>query len=746
MTRTSSAWSTQQLTEFVTAVSDAGDETAALREGLQRAAEALDAEVAAVVRGGVVAASLGWPREAVPAADLLAAAAAGSGAVDVPGTGPVPAVVMDLVDDRSAQLVLARAADPHFDAVEIGLLRGMARTLTLSLRTLRSVEVLRERQRLLEGLGQIQRAIARRVPLSEVLELVVDLTAELLGDELPALFLRDPEEPGTLVLQACRGLDDGLRDACRRRRVGEGVAGRAVSEDRLVVVEDYSAAAAGMQIFRDSRLQAAMAVPVHEGGQAVGSLLVSSWTVGRHYDAGAQELLQTIAQHVSLALTDAKTVTAMVHQALHDALTGLPNRALFLDRLEHALARAKRGGSDVAVLFLDLDRFKTVNDSLGHAAGDELLCVVAERIADCMRAADTAARLGGDEFAILLEDLVSNHEAVRVAERLIASLAEPIAVAGRDVVRGRLGRDRHGHARRRTTCCARPTWRCTGPRPRARAATRSSRPGCRRRSSSASSSRPTCSARSTASELEVFYQPIIALSTGELAGHEALVRWRHPTRGLLSPIAFIPVAEETGLIVADRALRAARGLPPGRGLAGRRGGSAVDQRQPLRPPARGSRPARRRHRASCARPACRRPRLVLEITETVLMHDTETTIDRLRALRALGVRLAVDDFGTGYSSLRYLNRFPVDVLKMAKPFVDGLGSNEEDPALARAIVDLGASLGLQIIAEGIESAAQLTQLRRLGCPLGQGYWFARPMPVEEASGHLGLTRRPLVAG
>ena len=738
MPRTATTWSTQQLTEFVVAVSDAPTEDEALREALVRMAETLDADVAAVVRNGTVAASLGWPEGQAPDADLLVLAERGEGAIEIPGSGPVAAVVAELGDAPDACLLLARAAEPHFDAVESGLVRGMARTLALTLRTLRSVEVLRERQRLLEGLSDIQQTISRRGPLNDVLEMVVDLTYELLGDELSALFLRDPDDPGTLVLEACRGLDEGTVAVIRRRQVGEGVAGRAVAEDRLVVVEDYPATQDGtIRLFRENALQAAMAAPVHENGEVVGSLLVSSWKPGRRYDAGTQELLLTIAQHVSLALSDAKTVGAMVHQALHDTLTGLPNRALLLDRLEHALARAVRGGSEVAVLFLDLDRFKTVNDSLGHAAGDQLLCTVAQRISTCMRAADTAARLGGDEFAVLLEDLVSTNEAVRVAERIIAELEAPIEVAGREVfvgasigvATGSYGANdllRHADvAMYRAKAQGKGRYAMFEAGMQAEVMDRLELEADLQRAIDRG-------------ELEVFYQPIIALGTGELAGHEALVRWRHPTRGLMAPGSFIPLAEETGLVVAlgrfvlREATRQAAEWAATTGIDLSMNVN-LSGRQLEDPALLGDVTAILRETGLPA------ARLVLEITETVLMHDTESTIERLRALRALGVRLAVDDFGTGYSSLRYLNRFPLDVLKMAKPFVDGLGSQDEDPALARAIIDLGASLGLTIVAEGIERSEQLAELRRLGCPMGQGYWFARPMPAAEAGAHLAAS-------
>jgi len=737
--------SIQQLTDFVAAVSATANEELALHEGVRRAAEALSADGAAVVRGAAVVASLGWPEGQVPEAGLLAAAQRGHGDLGLPGVGSVAAVLTELGDEPGAHLLLVRADRPALDAGEMGLLRGMARTLALTLRTLRSVEILRERQRLMEGLSEIQRAIARRAPLEEVLESVVDLTNELLGDELIALFLRDPEDPDVLVIEACRGLDAATLDAGRRRRIGEGVAGLAVAENRLVVAEDYGAEKAAVPYFRDSGIEAAMAAPVHENGEAVGALLVASWKVGTRYGVETRDLLETIAQHVSLALTDAKTVNAMAHQALHDALTGLPNRALFLDRLEHALARAVRGGSEVAVLFLDLDRFKTVNDSLGHAAGDELLCAAARRICDCMRVSDTAARLGGDEFAVLLEDLGSTHEAVRVAKRILGALQAPFAVAGREVVVGAsigVAIGTHGAddllshadvAMYRAKAQGKGRYAMFESGMQAEVIERLELESDLQRAigTQAGSGGSEC-------ELEVFYQPVVALGSGELVGHEALVRWRHPARGLLSPAAFIPVAEETGLVVPlgrfvlrEACRQAAAWQAAGHGelsmnvnLSGRQleDPGLVDDVTAIV--------------SETGLPA---GRLVLEITETMLMHDTETTIERLRALRALGVRLAVDDFGTGYSSLRYLDRFPLDVLKMAKPFVDELGNQDEDPALARAIIDLGANLGLTIIAEGIERAAQLDQLRRLGCPFGQGFLFARPMPAAEAGRHLAAT-------
>jgi predicted signal transduction protein with EAL and GGDEF domain len=352
-----------------------------------------------------------------------------------------------------------------------------------------------------------------------------------------------------------------------------------------------------------------------------------------------------------------------------------------------------------------------------------------------MRAADTAARLGGDEFGILLEDLESTHEAVRIADRILEALASPVRVAGREVLAavsigiatGAYNAEdllRHADV---------AMYRAKAARKGGYALFES---GMQAEATERIQLEADLAHAVADNEFEVFYQPIVTLSGGGLAGHEALLRWRHPTRGLLGPYSFIPIAEETGQIapigrfVLREACRQAAAWDkdaPGAGLTMNVNLSSHQLEDP--------------EFVSTVTEVLRETglpaqRLVLEITETVLMQDTEATIERLRALRNLGVRLAVDDFGTGYSSLRYLNRFPIDVLKMAKPFVDELGIDDEDAALARAIVDLGANLGLQIVAEGVERDVQLAHLRQLGCPLAQGFLFARPMPAAEAGQRL----------
>jgi diguanylate cyclase (GGDEF)-like protein len=760
-----SSWAAQQLTEFLSAVSACADEALATREGVERAAETVEAEGAALVRDGAVVASIGWPRFEVPEQALVAVARAGSGAVPVPGAGDCPAVALPL-DDEDAALVVVRQGAP-LEHEERSLLRGMARGLALTLRLLRTIgaerglraradlqaaenvrllETLRKRQRVLEAMARIQRAISRREPLDGVLDTIVGAAGELLGDDLPALLLVDPDDPGWMVVAAAHGFDPETVERHRRRRIGEGVAGRAVSEGRLVVAEDYGRSDDAVSGFVADGVEAAMAAPVHEDGRVIGSLTLSSFRRGRVFSRSEQDMLSSFAEHASLALTDARRVDTMLHQALHDALTGLPNRALFTDRLQHALTQGRRRGMSCGVIFLDLDRFKTVNDSLGHAAGDELLGVVARRIDESLRSADTAARLGGDEFAVLLEDLADAEEAVLVAQRISAALHAPVVIEGREVFVScslgiAVGRVSAPELLRQADVAMY----------RAKAEGK----GCHRVYEESMQAEVVERLELEGEllhaierdEIAVHYQPVIALEGETLAGFEALARWTHPTRGLVPPPQFIPLAEDNGSIVAlgrqilrTACRQAARWRDEFPSAEPRIMSVNLSGRQ-LEDPNIVSDVA-----AALADSGLPAAALVLEITETVLMHDTEATIARLTALKALGVRLAVDDFGTGYSSLRYLRRFPIDILKMAKPFVDGLTVDDEGRALARAIVELATSLKLACIAEGIEDPGQAAALHRLGCGLGQGFHFARPMAPEEIAALMVQPAGPVSAG
>jgi diguanylate cyclase (GGDEF)-like protein len=423
-----------------------------------------------------------------------------------------------------------------------------------------------------------------------------------------------------------------------------------------------------------------------------------------------------------------------MHQAFHDPLTHLANRALFLDRVSHALARAPRRQYAVAVLFIDLDNFKNVNDSLGHASGDRLLIEAAARLGRCVRQGDTIARLGGDEFAILVEDAEHLPDIVQVAERVTAALAQPFPLDGKEVfasasigIASHTGEESTDDLLRNADVAmyiaktrGKGRYEIFEPHMHAAALERLELEADLRRAVERG-------------DFTLAYQPIVQLGNGRMVGVEALLRWQHPVRGAVPPSAFVPILEETGLIVPlgrwvlQEACRQARRWQEEVGIAaesltvtvnvsGRhlQDASLIDDVE-----------------TALAASGLDAKTLVLEITESMLMEHDELTLQKLQRLRAWGVALAIDDFGTGYSSLSYLQRFPVDILKIDKVFVDAVGGRGDQPVLAKAIIAIGDTLRLRTIAEGIESAAQSEALRALGCSLGQGFHFARPMPPDE---------------
>ncbi|MDQ3642075.1 MAG: EAL domain-containing protein, partial [Actinomycetota bacterium] len=431
----------------------------------------------------------------------------------------------------------------------------------------------------------------------------------------------------------------------------------------------------------------------------------------------------------------------LASQALHDRLTGLPNRVLLRDRVEHALARAGRRGASVALLIADIDRFKLINESLGHDGGDRLLVAVGQRLTELLRPGDTVARMGGDEFALLCEDVGGYHEAVGIASRVVGAFEKPFEVQGADLSV--------------TASVGVAVGALAGPAPElllrdADVAMYRAKDGGRDRfevfdetmladATSRLSVENDLRRGIAQGQLRLYYQPIVHIDTGAIAGFEALVRWQHPERGLLPPVEFITSAEETGLIVPlgryvlEEACREAATWADMQ-VGGERLRVSVNvSAKQLAQPGWSDEVAQVLAESGLA------PRqLVLEITESVLMDDTDTTAVRLEELRRLGVRIAIDDFGTGYSSLGYLRRLPVDILKIDKSFIDGVAEGPHESALARAVVKLASTLRLEAVAEGISTRKQLLQLRRLRCPYGQGYYFSRPQPPAAIPGLLQL--------
>ena len=477
-----------------------------------------------------------------------------------------------------------------------------------------------------------------------------------------------------------------------------------------------------------SRSQAFDCTLVHSDGRALKFEIVAT-------DLCDDEHVRGIVLNGRDASERAAFEEQLAHQAFHDAVTGLANRALFSDRVEHALARAQREGTNIAVVFLDLDDFKTINDSLGHAAGDEVLRQVAFRLLEAVRTTDTAARFGGDEFAILIEDVGDLAGAVDFAERLVRSFEMPISVTGKDLmVRPSIGIALSGPDAEQQPSDADELLR------NADAAMyickREGRGGHRVFELAMHESvverlelRAELQRAIAKQQFELHFQPVVRLSDGAVAGMEALVRWNHPTRGLVQPGQFIPLAEEMGLIVdlgrwvlRESCQHAARLRASGEAGPDFTIAVNVSVKQLQHPNV--IEDVRAALRDSGVEPQM----LVLEITETVMMADYELASRRLQQLKEIGVRIAMDDFGTGYSSLSYLSRFPVDILKMDRSFLSS-NASPQAAGLAAAIVALGESLQLEVVAEGIELSDQYQVLRNLGCDLGQGFFIARPMDL-----------------
>jgi diguanylate cyclase (GGDEF)-like protein/PAS domain S-box-containing protein len=441
--------------------------------------------------------------------------------------------------------------------------------------------------------------------------------------------------------------------------------------------------------------------------------------------------------HLRDVTAQRKLEAELSHQAFHDTLTGLSNRSLFRNRVEHALECSRRSGSPPAVLFLDLDNFKAVNDGLGHSAGDELLGTIARRLRFTTRAADTCARLGGDEFAVLIEQTHqgadASSRAAHLAARLLTALAAPCRAGGSDVVVSAsvgiavAGGDSTVDDLLRNADVAMYRAKAAG-KGRYEVFEPAMQEIVRRRLSLESDLRRAVEERldPAACQFALQYQPIVALASGRVDGFEALARWHHPRLGLIPPSEFVPIAEETGMIIAlgnwiltEACTRVRRWQLDGIGGedASHIGVSVnLSARQVVQPGLACDVEAALRASGLAAK------HLLLEVTESLYLDASETTTARLGALKELGVRVAIDDFGTGYSSLGYLERFPVDFLKIDRSFIERIG---ESP-VPRAIIGLGHELRMRVVAEGVETAEQWERLCELGCDFGQGYYFGRP--------------------
>ncbi len=581
--------------------------------------------------------------------------------------------------------------------------------------------------------AQEQRAVAELGRLA----LTMPLT-ELMQESVELIHARYP----ALVAGVLRRMPDGQAAEMVASSVPEWVpvvlelddsslTGRAIIRNEIVVSDDVVADPQFPHQAATTRfgMRSALSVPIPAGGHPWGAVGVSG-VDPRHWTDDDVAFVDAVAATLGAAVRRHELENQLQHQALHDALTGLPNRALVMDRIGHALGRSARTNSMVAVLLLDLDDFKTVNDSLGHGSGDDLLAELALRFEQVVRDGDTVARLGGDEFVVVCEDVGSEQDVAFVAEALLEACARPVELEGRrvslsasigvslamageagaqalmseaDIAMYRAKRDRPG------------TYRIFDEAMRGDVLGRMNVAGELR-----------LAVRNQGLDLD--YQPIVDLGTGELVAMEALARWTNEAGERVPPDVFIPVAEETGLIselgasVLRAAVRQAVAWQPHGEVGVRVNASAHELR---------SRTYFDQVMVTLEQ-AGLEPRLLgLEITESTFVDEDKSTQDTLARLRDAGVSLLIDDFGTGYSSLSYLQRFPVvDVLKVDRSF---LGESTRGEAVVRAVVGLGRAFGLQVCAEGVETPAQLARVRELGCDFAQGYLFSRPVPATAST-------------
>jgi diguanylate cyclase (GGDEF)-like protein len=558
------------------------------------------------------------------------------------------------------------------------------------------------------------------------------------GESAEVLFLPSAEE--RIALRTAVGFEDTGDVMIPLQTAGTGLEGAIIGFEAPAFLDDLPSDDELSSYCARRGHRNAMIAPLRGETRVFGVIVVANQIgdVGR-FDPQELKLFETLANQTSISLENGRLEKSLAqlnelkeeldHQATHDPLTGLANRALFRAKIDAAI---RRKGTGVAVLFLDLDDFKTVNDSLGHASGDSLLVAVAERLNHCLRGLDTAARLGGDEFGLLVEDVDEPHDAIHVAERVTRTLATPFSLAGREVfVHASVGIAFGEEDAGADTLLRNADVAMYRAKERGKATYEVYESSMHTAVVQRMELKVQLERGLADDRFVVLYQPVVSLVTGQIVAAEALLRWNHPTGGMLGPDEFVPLAEETGLIV-----------PISRWVI-TEACAQVDRwraayPEHVTPVVAVNLSPRHIHqpdfvddvvaalRAARIEPA----QFAVELTENVLMADPSGTLDKLGELKTLGVRIALDDFGSGFSSLGHLKSFPLDMLKIPKPFVDDLVSGP-DSDLIDAMIKLGRALGLSVVAEGIEDWNQFDVLRKLGCDEGQGYFFSGPISSAE---------------
>jgi diguanylate cyclase (GGDEF)-like protein/PAS domain S-box-containing protein len=694
----------------------------------------------------VVAIDGGTIRYANPAAAHLVGAPSPA---DLEGVRIIDLVHPDSVDDVAQRIKeLTDSGEPV--RTETGLVHADGHRVTVEVTSslvtwrgrpaaqviARDVSVRKEAELFVDGYTRVLELVTQGALLSETLGAITALVESLSPGSRCSVMVTDN---GVLRMAAAPSLPPELAAAIDGIPVAEGAGCCGTAAHRLepVVVDD----AIADPLLTDFRalverfgVKSCWSFPVVDSATQE---VLATFAVYNDEARGPTEdesrLLDRVTHLAEIAIARKRGEDELAHQALHDLLTGLPNRALLLDRLEQALARARRNEAMVVVLFLDLDHFKVLNDSRGHAAGDELLQAAAGRLRDVIRPSDTVARFGGDEFVVVCEGITGEAEARLMGERITKAVEAPFPLAGGEafigvsvgIVLASGGEDADTALSNADAAMYRAKERGRG---RVEVFDEKLRIRSRVRYETESALRRAVDR----GELTLVYQPVVSVADGRMAGAEALVRWTHPEKGEMSPDEFIPLAEDAGLIMAigawvleEACAQTARWMADHPEAAGFSISVNLSARQLLLP-----------NLVDEVVDVLRRTvlpanRLTLEITETVLMEDVDFSIERLLGLKELGVRLAVDDFGTGYSSLSYLKQLPIDTLKVDRTFVDGLGTDAHDSSIVAAVVALAEALGLTALAEGVETRLHVAELRSLGCKFAQGFHYSRPVPAEE---------------